>query len=142
LATAAAMRAFGATLERDPESGAWRVNGVGVGSLLEPDSVIDFGNAGTGARLAMGLVGSHAITATFTGDASLVRRPMARIIEPLRRMGTQVVARSGDRLPLSIRGPELAIPIEYRVPVPSAQVKSAILLAGLNAPGTTTVIEP
>jgi 3-phosphoshikimate 1-carboxyvinyltransferase len=104
--------------------------------------VIDFGNAGTGVRLAMGLAGSHAFATTFVGDASLSRRPMARVIDPLRRMGVEVLARSGDRLPLTVKGPDLAIPIEYRVPVPSAQVKSAVLIAGLNAPGTTTVIEP
>ena len=141
LSTAAAMRAFGATVERTGP-GAWSVKGLGVGGLLEPDRVIDYGNAGTGVRLAVGIAGSHAITATFTGDASLVKRPMGRVLDPLRRMGVQAVARSGDRLPLTIRGPEVPIPIEYRLPVASAQVKSAVLLAGLNIPGTTTVIEP
>ncbi len=141
LSTAAAMRAFGATVTRDGP-GAWRVNGLGVGGLLEPDGVIDYGNAGTGSRLALGLVGSHAFAATFTGDASLRRRPMGRVIDPLRRMGVQVLSRSGDRLPLTVRGPDLPIPIEYRVPVPSAQVKSSVLLAGVNVPGVTTVIEP
>jgi 3-phosphoshikimate 1-carboxyvinyltransferase len=141
LSTIAAMRAFGATVRRDAE-GTWLVTGVGVGGLLEPEGVVDFGNAGTGVRLAMGLAGSHAFATTFVGDASLSRRPMGRVIEPLRRMGAEVLARSGERLPLTIKGPDLAIPIEYRVPVPSAQVKSAVMIAGLNAPGTTTVIEP
>ena len=141
LATAAAMRAFGATVTR-LGPGDWRVRGVGVGGFLEPESVIDYGNAGTGVRLAMGLAGSQALAATFTGDASLRRRPMGRILDPLRRMGVDVVARSQDRLPLTLRGPETLLPIDYRVPVPSAQVKSAVLLAGLNAPGVTSVIEP
>ncbi|WP_319772481.1 3-phosphoshikimate 1-carboxyvinyltransferase [Breoghania sp.] len=141
LSTGSAMRALGARVERVGE-GAWRVEGVGVGGLCEPDRVLDFGNAGTGARLTMGLVASHAITTTFIGDASLSRRPMGRVLEPLREMGAEVLARSGDRLPLTIRGPQTALPITYRVPVPSAQVKSAVLLAGLNAPGITTVIEP
>jgi 3-phosphoshikimate 1-carboxyvinyltransferase len=140
LATAEAMRSFGATIARS--DGAWKVNGVGVGGLLEPERVIDYGNAGTGVRLAMGLAGTHAFASTFTGDASLIRRPMGRVLDPLRRMGVQVIARSGDRLPATIRGPDVPVPIEYRLPVASAQVKSAVLLAGLNVPGTTTVIEP
>ncbi len=141
LSTVAAMRAFGATANRS-DAGVWSVRGVGVGSLLEPEGVIDYGNAGTGVRLAMALAASHAIAVTFTGDASLVKRPMGRIIDPIRRMGAQVIARSGDRLPLTVKGPDLAVPIEYRLPMASAQVKSAVLLAGLNAPGVTTVIEP
>jgi 3-phosphoshikimate 1-carboxyvinyltransferase len=141
LATAEAMRAFGATVVRGA-TGAWSVRGLGVGGLLEPDHVIDYGNAGTGSRLAMGIAGSHALAATFTGDASLVGRPMGRVFDPLRRMGVQIVARSGDRLPATLRGPDMPVPIEYRLPVASAQVKSAVLLAGLNVPGTTTVIEP
>ena len=141
IATAAAMRAFGATVERTGEA-TWSVNGVGVGGLLEPTGVIDFGNAGTGVRLALGLAGGHPIAVTFTGDASLRCRPMGRILEPLRRMGVQAIARAGDLLPLTIKGAEMAIPTEYRVPVPSAQVKSSVLLAGLNSPGMTTVIEP
>lgn len=141
LATAEAMRAFGATVIRD-DGGVWHVKGLGVGGLLEPDKVIDYGNAGTGVRLAMGLAGSHGFATTFTGDASLVGRPMGRIFEPLRRMGVQILARSGDRLPATIEGPEVPVPIEYRVPVASAQVKSAVLLAALNFSGTTTVIEP
>lgn len=141
MATAAAMRALGATVTRTGE-GMWTVDGVGVGTLLEPEAPLDFGNAGTGSRLTMGMVGSHPIAVTFVGDASLSRRPMGRVLTPLRQMGATVIARAGDRLPLSIRGPETALPITYRLPVPSAQVKSCVLLAGLNAPGVTTVIEP
>lgn len=141
LNTAAAMRAFGARIDRDA-LGVWTVDGAGLGSLVEPETVIDYGNAGTGVRLALGLAGTHPIATTFTGDASLSRRPMGRVLEPLRQMGARIIARSGDRLPLSVRGPGTAAPITYRVPVPSAQVKSAVLLAGLNAPGQTTVIEP
>lgn len=141
LATADAMRAVGATIEKH-DDGRFTVDGIGLGSLLEPESVIDFGNAGTGVRLTMGIFGSHNIAATFVGDASLSKRPMGRVLNPLRDMGTRVIARDGDRLPASIRGAELAMPITYRVPMPSAQVKSAVLLAGLNAPGETTVIEP
>jgi 3-phosphoshikimate 1-carboxyvinyltransferase len=141
LATAAAMRAFGATVTRD-EAGRWTVKGLGVGGLLEPEAVIDYGNAGTGVRLALGLAGSHAFATTFTGDASLIARPMDRVLEPLRRMGVQALTRSQDRLPLTVKGPDMPVPIEYKLAVPSAQVKSAVLLAGLNAAGTTTVIEP
>ncbi len=141
LATVAAMRAFGATAARTG-AGAWRISGPGVGGLLEPEGVIDYGNAGTGVRLALGIAGSHAFATTFTGDGSLVRRPMGRIFDPLRRMGVQVLARSGERLPATVRGPDTLVPIEYRVPVPSAQVKSAVLLAALNSGGVTTVIEP
>ncbi|WP_298962269.1 3-phosphoshikimate 1-carboxyvinyltransferase [uncultured Roseibium sp.] len=141
LATANAMRAVGATIEKH-DDGRYTVDGIGLGSLLEPENVIDFGNAGTGVRLTMGIFGSHNIAATFVGDASLSKRPMGRVLNPLRDMGTSVIARDGDRLPASIRGAELAMPITYRVPMPSAQVKSAVLLAGLNAPGETTVIEP
>ncbi len=141
LATAEAMRAFGATVTRTGP-GAFSVKGLGVGGLLEPTHVIDYGNAGTGVRLAMGLAGSHSFATTFTGDASLTGRPMGRVLDPLRRMGVQVLARSGDRLPATIKGPDLPLPIEYRLPVASAQVKSALLLAGLNTAGTTTIIEP
>jgi 3-phosphoshikimate 1-carboxyvinyltransferase len=141
LATADAMRAVGAKIEKQ-DDGSYTVDGIGLGSLLEPEGVIDFGNAGTGVRLTMGIFGSHNITATFVGDASLSKRPMGRVLDPLREMGTNVIARDGDRLPASIRGAEQALPITYRVPMPSAQVKSAVLLAGLNAPGVTTVIEP
>ena len=141
LATAAAMRAFGATVTQTAP-GAWRVAGLGVGGLLEPERVIDFANAGTGVRLAMGLAGSHAFATTFTGDRSLVRRPMGRVLEPLTRMGVQVLARSQERLPATVKGPATLVPIEYRLPVASAQVKSAILLAALNCRGVTTVVEP
>ncbi|MBP0615546.1 3-phosphoshikimate 1-carboxyvinyltransferase [Jiella mangrovi] len=140
LATGRAMSAMGARIEK--KDGVWIVDGVGNGALLEPADVLDFGNAGTGARLTMGLVGAYDFSATFVGDASLSRRPMGRVLDPLRLMGLQVVSRSGDRLPLSIHGPRVAAPITYRVPMASAQVKSAVLLAGLNAPGVTTVIEP
>ncbi len=141
LATAGAMRAVGARIEKR-DDGSYTVDGIGLGNLLEPEAVIDFGNAGTGVRLTMGIFGAHNIAATFVGDASLSGRPMGRVLNPLREMGTTVVARDGDRLPASIRGAELAMPLTYRVPMASAQVKSAVLLAGLNAPGTTTVIEP
>lgn len=141
LATAGAMRAVGAKIEKLVD-GSYTVDGIGLGSLLEPEGVIDFGNAGTGVRLTMGIFGSHDIAATFVGDASLSGRPMGRVLNPLRDMGTQVIAREGDRLPASIRGAKNPTPLTYRVPMASAQVKSAVLLAGLNAPGTTTVIEP
>ncbi|BCP55911.1 3-phosphoshikimate 1-carboxyvinyltransferase [Kaistia sp. 32K] len=141
LATVSAMRAFGALVTR-PAPGAWRVRGLGVGGFLEPEDIIDFGNAGTGVRLAMGLVGSQAIAATFTGDAMLRGRSFGRFLDPLRRMGVQVIARSNDRLPMTIKGPDVTLPLEYRMPVASAQVKSAVLLAGLNTPGVTTIIEP
>lgn len=140
LATAAAMRAMGASIERQSD-GEWRVSGVGVGGLLQPQTALDMGNSGTSTRLLMGLVASHPITATFTGDASLSKRPMGRVIEPLSRMGAGFTASPGDRLPLTMRGLCPAVPIEYRLPVASAQVKSAVLLAGLNTPGITRVIE-
>ena len=141
LATAAAMRAYGASVERGGD-GVWRVSGLGPGGFLEPQEAIDFGNAGTGVRLTMGLAAAHPFASTFTGDASLSSRPMGRVLEPLQQMGADVIARSGDRLPLSLRGADPMAPITYRVPVPSAQVKSAVLLAGLNMEGVTTVIEP
>ena len=141
LATAAAMRAMGAQIER-LNDGAWIVHGVGVGSLLQPRQALDMGNSGTSTRLLMGLVASHPITATFIGDASLSRRPMARVIEPLSLMGADITASPGDTLPLMLRGAAPAVPIAYRLPVASAQVKSAVLLSGLNTPGITTVIEP
>ena len=139
--TAKAMAAFGARVNKDAH-GTWFVEGLGTGSLIEPSEVLDFGNSGTGARLVMGLAGAHAFSTTFMGDASLSGRPMARVLNPLREMGTQVLSRSGDRLPLTIRGADPAMPITYRVPMASAQVKSCVLLAGLNIAGTTTVIEP
>ena len=141
MATAAAMRAMGATIERD-EGGQWRVHGVGVGSLLQPAEPLDMGNSGTSTRLLMGLVASHPITAQFTGDASLSKRPMGRVTEPLGQMGADFAASEGNTLPLTERGLCPAVPITYRLPVASAQVKSAVLLAGLNTPGITTVIEP
>jgi 3-phosphoshikimate 1-carboxyvinyltransferase len=140
LATAAAMRAMGATIEK--RGSRWHVWGVGVGGLLQPQLALDMGNSGTSTRLLMGLVTSHPITATFTGDASLSGRPMGRIIDPLSMMGADFTASPGGRLPLMVRGLCPAIPIEYRLPVASAQVKSAMLLAGLNTPGITRVIEP
>ncbi|APE28473.1 3-phosphoshikimate 1-carboxyvinyltransferase [Aurantiacibacter gangjinensis] len=141
LATAAAMRAMGASVERGPD-GVWSVHGVGVGSLLQPESALDMGNSGTSTRLLMGLVASHPIDVTFVGDASLSKRPMQRVITPLSQMGAAYEARDGDRLPLLSRGISPAVPITYRLPVASAQVKSAVLLAGLNTAGTTRVIEP
>ncbi|MCG5243426.1 3-phosphoshikimate 1-carboxyvinyltransferase [Azospirillum doebereinerae] len=140
LHTAAAMRLLGAQAERDAD-GVWRVRGVGLGALAEPAQVLDMGNSGTAARLLMGLVAAHPITCVFTGDASLNKRPMARVTTPLAQMGARFVGRSGGRLPLTVVGGESMIPITYRLPVASAQVKSAIILAGLNTPGATTVIE-
>jgi 3-phosphoshikimate 1-carboxyvinyltransferase len=141
LATAAAMRALGAQVRRD-ESGVWHIHGVGVGSLLQPTQALDMGNSGTSTRLLMGLLASHALTATFIGDASLSKRPMGRVTDPLGLMGAEFTASPGGRLPLTMRGISPAVPIEYRLPVASAQVKSAVLLAGLNTPGITRVIEP
>ena len=140
MATAAAMRAMGAQVEKT--GGEWRVHGVGVGGLLQPRTALDMGNSGTSTRLLMGLVASHGITATFTGDASLSARPMGRVIEPLGRMGAQFHGVPGGTLPITIEGLCPAVPIEYRLPVASAQVKSAVMLAALNTPGVTTVIEP
>jgi len=141
LATAAAMRAMGAMIERVGD-GEWSVQGVGVGGLMQPAQALDMGNSGTSTRLLMGLCASHRLTATFVGDASLSRRPMGRVIEPLSRMGAEFTASPGGTLPLMVRGLVPAVPISYRLPVASAQVKSAVLLAGLNTPGITTVIEP
>ncbi len=141
LSTAAAMKAMGADIERD-EGGIWHVRGVGVGGLLQPNNALDMGNSGTSTRLLMGLVASHAITATFIGDASLSQRPMARVTAPLGLMGAEFTASPGGRLPLMVRGACPAVPLDYVLPVASAQVKSAILLAGLNTPGITRVIEP
>ncbi len=141
LATAAALRAMGATIERTGE-GTWQVDGVGVGGLLQPATALEMGNSGTSTRLLMGLVASHPITATFTGDASLSGRPMGRVIEPLSQMGADITASPGGTLPLMVRGLCPAVPITYTLPVASAQVKSAVLLAGLNTPGITRVHEP
>ncbi|MEY3005028.1 MAG: hypothetical protein RLZZ491_2204 [Pseudomonadota bacterium] len=140
LDTAKAMRAFGAQVSRD-DDGTWHVHGVGVGGFAEPSDVIDCGNSGTGVRLIMGAMASTPITATFTGDASLRSRPMARVTDPLALFGASAVGRAGGRLPMTITGAAQAQPVRYKTPVPSAQVKSAVLLAGLNAPGTTVVIE-
>lgn len=140
LDTAKAMQAFGARVER-LGPGEWMVNGVGVGGFAEPESVIDCGNSGTGVRLIMGAMATTPITATFTGDASLSRRPMGRVTDPLELFGCTVTAREGKRLPVTIQGAAEPVPIRYRTPVASAQIKSALLLAGLNAPGETVVIE-
>jgi 3-phosphoshikimate 1-carboxyvinyltransferase len=140
LATAAALRAMGATIAREGDE--WIVDGVGVGGFLQPRGALDMGNSGTSTRLLMGLVASQAITAVFTGDASLSRRPMGRVIDPLTQMGARFESSPGGTLPLLMEGLEPAVPITYRLPVASAQVKSAVLLAGLNTPGITTVIEP
>lgn len=139
--TAAAMQAVGAEVERLGE-GSWRVRGVGVGGFAEPADVLDMGNSGTGARLVMGLLAGAPLFAAFTGDASLRRRPMARVTEPLSQIGARFWSRAGGRLPLAMQGAREPSPIEYRLPVASAQVKSAVLLAGLNAPGQTVVVEP
>ncbi len=141
LATAAAMRLLGAEVTCHG-AGRWTVVGRGVGGLSEPSQILDMGNSGTAVRLLMGLVGSYPFATTFTGDESLNSRPMERVMAPLRQMGVQFTSRSGGRLPVTAEGGELIVPITYELPVASAQVKSAILLAGLNAPGQTTVIEP
>ncbi len=141
LDTARAMRAFGAEVIRHAP-GDWSVHGVGVGGFAEPDGVIDCGNSGTSVRLIMGAMATTGITATFTGDASLNKRPMGRVTDPLAEFGAQAVGRSGGRLPLTLIGAAHPVPVRYALPVPSAQVKSAVLLAGLNAPGATVVIEP
>jgi len=139
--TGKAMRALGATVERTGE-GAWRVHGVGVGGFRQPQQVLDFGNSGTGCRLVMGAVAGCPVTATFDGDASLRKRPMKRILDPVALIGAHAVdLAEGGRLPITLAGARDPIPIVYRTPVPSAQIKSAVLLAGLAAPGETTVIE-
>ena len=140
LATAAAMRALGATVTR-VGAGAWEVHGVGVGGLATPAQALDMGNSGTSTRLLMGLLASHDLTATFVGDASLTRRPMARIIDPITLIGASVSAREERFLPLTLVGTPEPLPIDYSPAVASAQVKSAVLLAGLNTPGTTIVRE-
>ncbi len=141
LRTAAAMRALGATVEqRGP--GAWRVAGRGIGGLVEPANVLDMGNSGTAARLLCGLLAGHSIFSVMTGDASLRRRPMLRVTDPLSATGASFWTREGGRLPLAVRGAADPLPLDYRLPVASAQVKSACLLAGLCARGTTRVVEP
>lgn len=141
LATARALRALGAEVDR-LGAGEWRVFGRGVSGLREPQEVLDFGNAGTGARLMMGVLAGQPLTAVLTGDASLRARPMGRVIAPLTEMGVRFEAREGGRLPVTLTAPERLRPLRYRSPVASAQIKSAVLLAGLAAPGETTVIEP
>jgi len=141
LRTAAAMRALGALVVQDGP-GAWRVAGRGVGGLAEPSDVLDMGNSGTAARLLTGMLASHDLFAVMTGDASLRSRPMRRVTDPLAACGARFDGRSGGLLPLAIHGARNPLPIEYRVPVPSAQVKSALLLCGLNAPGFTRIEEP
>lgn len=140
LCTAAALRALGAEISREQD--VWRVRGFGVGGGREPQDVLDLGNSGTSARLLSGILASHPFTSFMTGDGSLRRRPMQRVIEPLSRMGARFQAREGGRMPLAIVGTDEMVPIEYELPVASAQVKSCILLAGLNTAGETTVIEP
>jgi 3-phosphoshikimate 1-carboxyvinyltransferase len=141
LRTGEACDALGARLER-LAPGRWRVDGLGVGSILAPERLLDFGNAGTGSRLMMGVVGGHGVTASFDGDASLRKRPMRRILDPLSIMGAEVLSEAeGGRCPILLRGTSEPAPIVYRTPVASAQIKSAVLLAALNSPGETTVIE-
>ncbi len=141
LATAAALGALGVELERE-SGGCWRVQGRGVGGLVEPDRPLDLGNSGTAARLLLGVLAGHPFTSFVTGDRSLRSRPMGRVILPLGQMGAQFLSRSGQRLPLAITGSSELVPIRYQQPVASAQVKSAVLLAGLHAAGRTTVLEP
>jgi 3-phosphoshikimate 1-carboxyvinyltransferase len=138
--TAKAMRALGAQVERTGAF-AWSVHGVGVAGFAQPETPLDFGNSGTGCRLVMGAVAGCPVTAIFDGDASLRGRPMRRVLDPLELMGAQVGAGGDGRLPLTLHGARDPLPILYRTPVASAQIKSAVLLAGLAAPGVTTVIE-
>jgi 3-phosphoshikimate 1-carboxyvinyltransferase len=143
--TIQAMRAMGVAAERvdgDENGNEWRIHGVGIGGLAPPEDVLDLGNSGTGARLLLGVLAGHPITATLTGDASLRARPMDRIAEPLVMAGARIDARRGCRLPLTVIGAAEPMPIDYRLPMASAQVKSAVLLAGLSAPGETSVVEP
>ena len=136
-----AAQALGALVTRDGDE--WVIKGAGNGALLQPAGDLDFGNSGTGCRLFMGLLASYDFPSTFIGDASLSSRPMNRILNPIALFGTQVLSQQGEgQLPITIHGPQFAAPVEYRVPMASAQVKSAVLLAGLNAPGITRVIEP
>ena len=141
LNTAKSMRQLGASVERMGDF-SWRVQGVGVAGFAAPKDPLDFGNSGTGCRLVMGAVAGCPITARFDGDASLRGRPMRRVLDPLLQMGAKILNEgNGGRLPLTLQGASEPLPITYRTPVPSAQIKSAVLLAGLSAPGTTTVIE-
>lgn len=138
--TAGAMRAMGADITCD-DNGVWHCHGVGIGGLKQPETTLEMGNSGTSTRLLMGLVGGHNITATFDGDASLSKRPMNRVIKPLEMMGVKITSTKGGRLPLTTTGSQDTLPIEYKLPVASAQVKSCVMLAGLSAIGTTSVIE-
>lgn len=140
LSTVAAMRAVGAEIRKDGD--AWTIQGVGLENLREPSGLLDVGNSGTSVRLLIGLFGGRPFTSFFTGDASLCKRPMGRVIVPLEQMGARFMSRNGGRLPLAVMGPAELKPITYLLPVASAQVKSAVLLAGLSAHGLTTVIEP
>jgi 3-phosphoshikimate 1-carboxyvinyltransferase len=140
LATGRAMQALGAKIEKTGDT--WQIDGLGVGGFLAPSHDLDFGNAGTGVRLTMGLVGAYPFTTRFTGDASLTARPMKRVLDPLRAIGVEVVEHHDNRLPIALRGATDPVPVNYRVPMASAQVKSCVLLAGLVIPGTTTVVEP
>lgn len=140
LSTAGALRQCGVSITRD-ESGAWTIHGVGIGGLQEPGDVLDMGNAGTAARLLMGLLAPYPYHVQFTGDESLRKRPMQRVIGPLEQIGVEFWAREGGRLPLAMQGSSNPIPIQYTLPVASAQVKSAVMLAALNTPGACTVIE-
>ena len=139
LCTAGALRALGADVKK--QGADWIVTGAGLGGLIEPASALDFGNAGTGARLMMGIVAGHPMRVVFTGDASLKKRPMGRILDPLKKMGLQIGEEGRATLPLTLIGSSGLVPIEYRLPVPSAQVKSAVLLAGLLTQGRTSVVE-
>jgi len=141
LRTAAAMRALGAEIERR-QDGSWRVHGRGIGGLTDPEDVLDMGNSGTGARLLMGILASHPVTAVVTGDASLRGRPMGRVTDPLTAVGAEFLSAEGGRLPITVRGTGTALPVDQSLSVPSAQVKSALLFAALNAPGISNVIEP
>jgi 3-phosphoshikimate 1-carboxyvinyltransferase len=141
LHTGEACRALGAKIARHGE-GSWSVYGMGLGALLAPRATLDFGNAGTGTRLMMGVVGGHGIAARFDGDASLRKRPMRRVLDPLVRMGAEVLEENGGCCPILLKGTPEPLPIEYETPVASAQIKSAVLLAGLNSPGRTVLVEP
>ena len=141
MATGRAMQALGAGITRD-ETGIWHVNGVGTSGLISPENPLDLGNSGTGVRLLMGVVAGQPLTATFCGDASLSRRPMARVTDPLAAMGASITARDGDRLPVTITGSQTPLAADHTSSVASAQIKSAVLLAALNARGTSIVREP
>jgi 3-phosphoshikimate 1-carboxyvinyltransferase len=140
LASGRAMQALGATVKKAGD--VWEIDGLGVGGFLEPQAPLDFGNAGTGVRLTMGLVGAYPFITRFVGDASLTARPMGRVLDPLRAIGVEVVEHHDNKLPIALRGPRTPLPINYRVPMASARVKSCVLLAGLVIPGETVVVEP